>query len=165
MKTKLGIGTISHGTLRTGDVATALLDVLADCSAQHWREFIEHWEIPVEALDDCEADFWDADPFGADVLFMLFEELATYAPALCSVGAHPGDGSDIGVWPDWGAIDDGVWYGEVLKVEAGTDWHDAVPELRVLGQYHYVLEVNERGSATLWGRNIASTWVIEWETV
>ena len=159
MKTKLGIGTISHGTLRTGDVTTALLEVLADCDSQHWREFIEHWQIPVEALDDCEADFWDLDPFAADVLFRLLDELVEYAPALCYVGAHPGDGSDIGVWPNLSAIEWAKWEGELLQVEAGEEWPELAPGIG------YVLEVNDHGNATLWGLNLASEWVIEWETV
>lgn len=159
MKTKLGIGTISHGTLRTGDVATALLGVLADCDARHWREFVSHWEIPVEALDDCEADFWDADPFAADVLFRLFDELGEYTPALCYVGAHPGDGSDVGVWPHWEAVEWAKWEGELLKVEAGTEWPELAPGIG------YVLEINDHGNATLWGLNMASEWVVEWGVV
>jgi len=73
--------------------------------------------------DDC---YWDLEA--------IIETLNGIAPDYAYFGAHEGDGSDYGFWPDWECIDVDIQYG-------------GLPVSRSEGLW---LEVNERGNATLW---------------
>ena len=72
------------------------------------------------------------------MLDSLFDRLDELAPDYCYFGAHEGDGSDYGFWVGWGALDDAVHEGDVIKID---DWSQAIEA----GTY---LHVNERGNVT-----------------
>lgn len=88
---KATIGSISHGTLRTVDLLESFADELARLGSP-----VE----PPEAWEDMDEDT------RAEWLESLFDELQSHAPNFTYFGAHPGDGSDFGFWPDIEAIEE-----------------------------------------------------------
>lgn len=84
-------GTVSHGTLRTEDLAFAFADkihrILAgsleytEIDLKYIRTFIDHPD---------RADEWDLE--------MLLDTLNELAPEGYYFGAHPGNSSDFGFW-------------------------------------------------------------------
>ena len=76
------VGTVSHGTMRPEDLIPAFE---AECR----RVGVD---LPADPVD---ADHEDADEY----LSELFDALDRECPEGFYVGAHCGDGSDLGVWP------------------------------------------------------------------
>jgi len=95
-----------------------------------------------DALPD--PDDWTGEQ--RDSVDYMLEDIGDIAdahcPAYCYFGAHEGDGSDVGVWVDWDAIEDATRYEDIRKVEAGATFSGT----------GYVLEVNDHGNAALWHR-------------
>jgi hypothetical protein len=95
------IGTVIHGTLRNQDLLPALLDTLRHV----WPEAYEgtlaasFGAIPSYASEDDTNDWWNSED-AYSLSTQLFDALDECAPAGCYFGAHPGDGSDYGYWPD-----------------------------------------------------------------
>ena len=85
---------ISHGTMRPQDVLTALLDALAEHDEDAYAQCINL--IPAHASEDDDAAWWSEEAPGH--IDALFDTLNDCAPAGLYFGAHPGDGSDYGVW-------------------------------------------------------------------
>lgn len=114
----LDLGTIIHGTMRPADIGPALLETLrhvdaarADAIADEhkdaaWGAILEAGRIARlgrgprallavrarAAMEQAQAEHesWTIDA--------LIDALQDYAPDGAYVGAHPGDGADIGVW-------------------------------------------------------------------
>lgn len=103
MKTRLlSPGSVSHGTLRAEDILPRFISVLFETDPSRARGF---WNSNVEfltALCDKEAGvknpWWESEAasWTAEELTDILEE---YVPEGFFFGAHPGDGSDFGVWP------------------------------------------------------------------
>lgn len=84
----------------------------------------------------------DADGAGEDSAESIqdaLDLLQEYAPAFCSVGAHPDDGACLGVWP---CVESAMDDEDVLRVNDTSE----IPADYV----GHVLHVNERGNATLY---------------
>lgn len=106
MKTKLHPGTISHGTLKIDD----LLCKFATTLALHNQS--EHKKLIRKALDYAKVirkrgvnDFRDGEQYSETEFVLIhnvLDELSSALNNLCPdnhyFGAHPGDGSDFGVW-------------------------------------------------------------------
>lgn len=103
-------GTVSHGTMREQDLIPAFATKLRNIA---WRSPIDGQIDPeanrlYNAAKDYERQFgagnrpvWPApDEAASDLLEQLFDALDRYAPDGWYFGAHPGDGSDYGFWPD-----------------------------------------------------------------
>lgn len=75
------IGSISHGTLRPEDLCAVFFDTLKELDEEAYEGVLDE---TIEALHHA---------------------LHDAAPAYTYFGAHEGDGSDFGFWPDGAAID------------------------------------------------------------
>jgi hypothetical protein len=92
-------GTISWGTLRAQDVLPALVE-FARAYAPAALAVVPAG-VAGKHHDDPWWDGWEV----SDVIVGLMDALSGCAPTGYYVGSHPGDGSDIGVWP----VEDNDW--------------------------------------------------------
>lgn len=77
---------ISHGTLRTEDLASAFIEYIPD--NEQYANI--HYEYLTLGDWDSEVANW--------LLEDMFDALNELAPEGCYFGALPGDGSDFGFW-------------------------------------------------------------------
>jgi len=139
----MSIGTVTRGTLRPQDLIPTFLDLAREYAPEHYAQLCvsPFGPIPAHAAEDEDADWWHSEDAGY-LLEELQDLLGESAPAYCYFGAHEGDGSDFGFWPDWSALDDAVHDGDALKVsdlaDVPDDWNGPV------------LVVNDHGNATLY---------------
>jgi len=130
MKHTATIGTIRHATLRNEDLLESLSDELA--------LFGTHAKLVQEAQN--------IDPdseHAGEVVFELMDALNEHAPSYCYFGAHCGDGSDFGFWPDIDAID------ELPRVSDPAD---------VDGMNEDCVFVNDHGNVTVYNADGAIIW-------
>jgi len=95
------LGTVIHGTLRPQDLLPAfveLIDFVAPAVAA--QIMVNGGAIPAHAAEDEYDEWWESDECQHRVEEM-FDVLNDYAPEGYVFGAHPGDGSDFGFWPDY----------------------------------------------------------------
>ena len=92
----LPIGTISHGTLRPEHLIPAFIDALESVELDAHERYrlgqIKHdMELP---------DFYDSEDAEWVLNEVLFDLLDNHCRTGEHFGAHEGDGSDFGVWPN-----------------------------------------------------------------
>lgn len=115
--TKATVGGISHGTLRDKDLLAAFADELDRLESDH--DLTAEARAVLLLLDNG----WglSRDRVG-DLLCRLMDELDEHAPMYCRFGAHDGDGSDFGFWPDLSALEELPRVGDPSEVATmGTD--------------------------------------------
>jgi len=140
--TKVRLGSVIHGTLRTEHLILAFLEELEAIDRDRADSF---WErIPAEAFEDLDHIWWQTDE-AMWMLEELFDILNEYAPPFCYFGALEGDGSDFGFWIDRFSLEEAIENGEVLKV---SELPDNAPE-----GYEYVAVVDDHGGVTLYQRS------------
>lgn len=130
------IGSISHGTLRNEDLLEALSSEL-EWNIRRNPDMASGSKLVDEAAamlmaDADEGSEWEEQ--ASDLVNQLCDALNDFAPPYCYFGAHGGDGSDFGFWPDMESIE------ELPRVE-GSD------EARELGED--CLFVNDHGNCTV----------------
>lgn len=97
-------GTLIHGTLRSVDLIDTYVEAVKD-TPEYNRMKKSSDSALREALQnlgedyDENAPFWDTDD-AAILADDLADILDSHAPAGTYFGAHPGDGSDFGFWPE-----------------------------------------------------------------
>lgn len=140
------IGSISHATLRTGDLLEAFAFELERLNGKR-AVGAPHSALHILISDALEWDEDKADPddTGPDMVAELIDALGEHAPPYCYFGAHEGDGSDFGFWPSWDAIDEAVGDGDIAKV-ADLAELDGRAESEAL-------VVSDHGNATLYVRD------------
>lgn len=128
------IGTVVHGTLRTGDLLEALGIELFNC-VLHSRS--QSGELSQKHLSLVrEAAMANPDDEDADELVQnLCDALDEYAPPYCRFGAHEGDGSDFGFWPVMESIEELPRVSDPSEVPTGED----------------CAYVNDHGNVTVYG--------------
>jgi len=161
----LDFGTIIHGTLRPEDVGPALVRTLnrelvaAGTSALddperaqsigYAYEIIEEmgqcrdWHYSLEEFWHEEGDYW---------CIRLLDILTELALPYAYVGAHPGDGADIGVWPSYDTLD------ELVSVDDPSRLDDLPLDVTE------AVEVNDHGNMTLHERT-PEGWRSVWSLV
>ena len=140
--TRVRLGSVIHGTLRTEHLILAFLEELEAIDRDRADSF---WgRIPAEAFEDLENEWWSSEE-AYWILEELFDLLNEFAPPYCYFGALEGDGSDFGFWIDRWALEEAIANGEVLKV---SELPNSVPE-----EYEYVAVVNDYGDVTLYHRS------------
>lgn len=157
MEKTLEIGSIVHGTCRNADIIPELLPLVQEfCPAEYAQLTTGSWGvIPSHALEDDDADWWDSEA-ACELVAVLVDLLHDFVPPYCYVGSHTGDGADIGVWPDWDAVEMAVQDEELVEVVAGDEFPGDVNE---------VLVVNDHGNAQLHVRQEGGQWQEVWAIV
>jgi len=91
---KIQAGTVSHGTLRTGDLIGAFASELSRHTIYTDAPLLKD----AAAWLDQEAAGCECDERGCEILDELFDALNDIAPEGMHFGALEGDGSDFGFW-------------------------------------------------------------------
>lgn len=145
-------GTVSRGTLRTEDLIEAFAYALGETPHQLQVEAGVWLATPEDERDE------DA---GCYILEDLQDALDNIAPPYGYFGSHEGDGADFGFWPDWGAIEEAEYCGELVRVSDLADLSDDPP-----ANVPDALVVNDHGNATLYYYDHArAAWVETWSIV
>jgi hypothetical protein len=135
------IGTVSHGTMRTADLADSFAEELAYHLARNAktralrgrRRALRQLLTVGRKVAAAESELDEA----MEVVEELMEALDTFAPFYCYFGAHEGDGSDYGFWPCMDLIE------ELPRIA------DSDPDMaRELGED--CLYVNDHGNCTVY---------------
>lgn len=90
------LGSISHGTLQTGDLMIAFADELNRLSPGH--DLVKEAEAVQTLWAAGWNDLYDREE-AMELVDQLSDTLNDFAPPYCYFGAHDGDGSDFGFWP------------------------------------------------------------------
>lgn len=91
--TTLGFGSVSSGTMRAQDLIPSFL---SEAEALHLSAAERKEVRAIRARADADGYYDNEDPDGD--LESLFDVLGNHCPDYAYFGAHPGDGSDYGVW-------------------------------------------------------------------
>lgn len=149
------IGTISHGTLRSEDLLSAFASELRRIVGKEAAAAGAYLSA-LTGADDCLAEIQESDnePAGAqEIICEMIDFLSELAPPYCYFGAHPGDGSDFGFWPDLDAIEsEGI-----PRVEDASELPDGY-----VGEWALV---NDHGNVTLYTRIMVPEDVAQWDCV
>ncbi len=137
MTRQVSLGSVSSGTMRPEDLIPEFLYVLGQADKPAHDALVEEYE---DVLDSDDPDMEQQDY----ALEALFNALDQVAPPYCYFGAHEGDGADYGFWVSWDSLEEDCQDGPVLKINAGDEWPNPLPE-----ETEFVLEVNDHGNATL----------------
>ena len=142
-KKYLSLGSISSRTLRSEDVIPALLSALKEVDSELANEKKAEYDTLPE---EYQSEFWDE----------LETLLQDYAPPYTYVGAHPGDGADIGVWVSTDSLDDDLKYQDTDKLRAIRKGEPLIPGSG------YVVVIDDAGdyTALLDGRTGRPIWNI-----
>jgi hypothetical protein len=176
--TTLELGTISHGTMRVQDTMPALLSALdgikLSAADRQTCDGVQRCLDTWIAADDEETDSdnaADADDLLFDLSVSAEVEMNEtliplaegYVPDYCYVGSHPGDGSDLGVWPCQDLFDDttqGSYDGYCWRLRENNHPTDET----IPADMSHALAVNDHGNATLYRRS-GSRWMECWAIV
>ncbi len=149
------LGSISHGTLREEDLLNAfgnelewqlrrngeyfaspenfaLRDKLTALHGEHCDLFDDEGELDAEKFEEA-----------SELINDLSDALCQFAPPYCYFGAHCGDGSDFGFWPDMDAIEElPAIAGNSAEAIAAEQSDDFSTDVRY---------VNDHGNVTVYG--------------
>jgi hypothetical protein len=141
MNKKASIGSISHGTHRSVDLLGNFSYELKRLAKEEYAELIARAEEREQVLlsDDEEEEESDSE-----LVNELFDALGELAPSYCYFGAHPGDGSDFGFWPDMDSVD------ELQKFNDLSEVPDDIED-------DYVV-VNDHGNVSVYGADGTLIW-------
>ena len=142
------IGTVIHGTMKARDLIPAFLDEI-ERLGQHKIGTVIHGAITTKFPHSGITDIIDsyinnADEYldseeAEDDIHCLMDELNSMAPPYVYFGAHCGDGSDFGFWPDWDAMEQAVLDREMIKVFDLADIRNTYTgAVMVVNDYGYV---------------------------
>lgn len=96
-------GTLIEGTTLLTDTIPAMLRALADLHPEAYQQAqcpaAGHPMVPEYALEDDDSEWWDGDDALA-AWDALHDALDECSPPGHHFGTHPGDGADLGWWPD-----------------------------------------------------------------
>lgn len=173
--TRLPIGVISEGTLRTDDLVDALIDALSSLRLSRAdRATVREAQRALQAYHDAGDDAADDDPDGpVEALDLVLDDLTTmadaYAPDYAYYGSTDGDGACIGIWPSIpdGFDDDVYRAGGPPSTTRAASRAVTVQHGRFRHEYAgqpYWLDVNDHGNCTLY-RRAGNRWIEVWSVV
>lgn len=141
----LTIGTISHGTLRNEDLASAIHAALKSQGHKESDMLMRELRGIANALVD------DND---SEILSDGIDALNYHVPMFCYAGFHPGDGSDLGVWPDHEMIESAIADGDAIQISDLADLDSlAISELQGA---NVAILVNDHGNISVYQLNLAA---------
>jgi hypothetical protein len=148
----LAIGTISHGTLRNEDLASAIHAALK--SQGHKESDVLMRELRGIANGLVEDN--DSETVSDGI-----EALNDHVPMFCYAGFHPGDGSDLGVWPDHEMIESAIADGDAIQITDLADLDSlAISELHGA---NVAILVNDHGNISVYQLNVSAQ--LMWDCV
>lgn len=100
--------------------------------------------------DDAETAQWIIDD--------LVDALDEYAPPYGYFGAHVGNASDFGFWPDWDSIEMAIHDGQIAKIDDTAELDEVLPDICE------AIHVNDHGNTTLYVRD-GVDWREAWSIV
>lgn len=138
------IGSISTGTLRAQDLAQAYCHALRHLARRGLNKTLD--DSALHACDHVSKLLSEGDEQGLEEF--VNEQAPNLFTGYCApftyFGAHPGDGADIGIWPDVDSLEYAArMHDGVVKVDAGDPWPPLAEDI------DYVVEVNDHGNVTL----------------
>lgn len=134
------IGSVIHGTMRNEDLIPTFLSELKERDTEKtYKKLIEEIQQNQKSTTYGDAGYYESEDATWD-LEELFEALNELAPPFCYFGAHVGNGSDYGFWPDMEYIEQSREDGELIDVSPHN------PE-RPMG----FVSVNDHGNITVYG--------------
>ena len=142
--TMLNIGSYSHGTLRSEDLASTLLEMLNSVDYKTGSLVSE-----LSAIAENEGRDEEHDP---EVISDAIDVLQEYAPPFCYVGMSEGDGSDLGVWFDVHSFEEACRDGEVLKIGDSSELEDMPKE--DIAAHNFIAVVTDHGNVSLYHVNV-----------
>lgn len=163
MTTKVSLGSVSHGTMRTEDLLpkfTSLLEEMTQDEYEATKDLDTYKRRFMKILEcrHCILRF-DDEPemveWSDELVNELFDYLSEFALPYCYFGAHDGDGSDYGFWISHDSLEEACSSGEVVKVDAG-DEHPKPED----DDCEYFLEVSDHGNMTLFTRAGEEVWSV-----
>lgn len=141
---------ISRRTLKSGDILENFYGHFAPSGyrcpkglAAKWRKLLSYRQW-VAGTFKCE--FWDDHEEGCEEVSNMLEKLESWAVdrdyllPYHYIGTNEGDGADLGIWPDWSAINEIDSYDEIPCFGDGNS-----PDVWPLGD---CVHINERGNIT-----------------
>lgn len=148
---KVRLGTVSEGTMRLQDLIPAFASVLEEEGGDPTALNLAIYKLDSRAYvngevgpyDNDDHDYWHSEDARWD-LDELLDALNELAPPYCYFGAHPGDGADYGFWVSEGALQEGLYSGEIVRSE----------------DMPYRLDVSDRGNMTLYDQNGDEVWSV-----
>lgn len=135
------LGTISQGTMRPQDITEALIYWCADEDITDSEVLAPLYEAAYHALRDPDSGEWH------DPITDFYDAVNGHRrmPPFCYMGAHDGDGSDLGIWPMW----EDLQHEHPSIVQTVTDLPDFV-----------LLDHGERGNYTLYRATYEPVWSV-----
>jgi hypothetical protein len=131
------LGTVSHGTMRPQDLLPIFVSTIdslnGDQPSTSYLGFSD--DLPDDHM------YWQSEEAGWD-MEALFDALQNCSPPFVYFGAHEGDGSDFGFWPDTESLN------EELRVNGLP--HLDEPEFVDLEEYNIIVHVNDHGNVTVY---------------
>ena len=173
MKT-LELGSISHGTLRDEDLIPVFMDTLETMDAkrakslrwQYRKLFNYYSEERIKPYSDREIERLNVD---ASYLVneVLYDALNEHCPSYTYFGAHPGDGSDFGVWVSDEQIQDDIKDEFLTAVSDLAEIDDMITQTGIIPKT--VILTNDHGNETLYAVKAEleegdSSYKLVWET-
>ena len=152
------LGSISTGTLRLKDLIPVFIDTIHRLTTP---------DMPTVSIDWIGADarLFDDDFFTSDdadqTMVELVEILNELCPPFVYFGAHPGDGSDFGFWPDMEALEEALRFahnhGDVTAVRGEKVIRDCTCEDCNHG---ILVQVNDHGNVTVMDMDRNVLWAV-----
>lgn len=141
---KVNIGTLIHGTLRSEDLIPAFTSELAYLSDGQHPLLTEINQFDW-ASEDIRLNIGDSQQeIASDLVNDLMDALNEYAPAHTYFGTLDGDGSDFGFWPDGEPFE----LCDTKKTREG--WID--------NDCKVIVEINDHGNVTVMDMNRNELW-------
>ena len=95
------LGTVIHSTLRPQDLlpefVSVALEIDHERTLKRLRDILPNTQ---PLIYDDDHPWWESEAC-SEAVNAAFDLLDEYAPEGYVFGAHPGDGSDFGFWPDY----------------------------------------------------------------
>ena len=136
-----GIGTVSHATLRTQDLADSFLAVLKQFDEPKYNEIESEYPLFTDSED--ESEYWQSEESSWVLNGVLFDAMNDIAAPYTYFGATEGDGSDFGFWPAIESLEEDSRYDEnIQKVNDLSDIPTPTPE--------FIMLVNDHGNVSLY---------------
>lgn len=151
MTTKVQIGTVIHGTLRTEDLLEAFADELERLDTGYYTDYIKEARRLIE-LPEREFTGTQAELDAVELVHDFQTYLNDFAPPHTYFGSIEGDGSDFGFWPTGEPFElcETVVTHSPSYLDQNTEWVDK--------DCNVIVQINDHGNVTVMTMNREELW-------